>query len=96
MGFERVFIIGFGQMGRSIANTLRTNNFRGKILVSSRSQIENYKFIDATFALQKTKSNDFDDSIILICTPPNVVVKTLRQVFKKTKNSKNCIISDVC
>ena len=83
-------------MGKSIANTLRTNNFSGKIIVSSRSQIENCNFVDKTFDLQKTNQDDFNNSIIFICTPPNIVAETLQQVFNKTQNNENCIISDIC
>ena len=46
MGFESDFIVGFGQMGKSIANTLMVNNFGGKIMVSSRPKVENCEFID--------------------------------------------------
>ena len=35
IGFEKIFIIGFGQMGKSIANTLKQNHFKGKIFASS-------------------------------------------------------------
>ena len=30
MGFESDFIVGFGQMGKKIANSLRVNNYGGK------------------------------------------------------------------
>ena len=49
MGCERVFIISFGQMGKSIANTLRDGNFTGKIYASSRSKIVNCDYIDDAF-----------------------------------------------
>ena len=95
MGFERVFIVGFGQMGKSIANTLRINNFQGQILASSRSKIENCDYIDNTFNIEN-KNNNYENSIIFICTPPNVINSKLEQVFEMTKKEKNIVITDIC
>ena len=96
MGFERVFVIGFGQMGKNIPNTLKKNGFDGKILVSSRTKTENCDFIDGWFDLQKIDKNDFNNSAIFVCTPPNIIADVLKDVFKKTKNIGNCVITDVC
>ena len=95
MGFERVFIVGFGQMGKSIANTLRINNFQGQILASSRNKIENCDYIDNTFNIEN-KNNNYKNSIIFVCTPPNVINSQLEQVFEIAKNCENCVITDIC
>ena len=94
MGFERVFIIGFGQMGKSIANTLQDNNFQGQILASSKTKIANCTYIDGNFEVENT-NNNYENSIIFICTPPDVVVEIIEKMLEKTSNT-NCIISDVC
>ena len=95
MGFERVFIVGFGQMGKSIANTLRINNFQGQIIASSRNKIENCNYLDDTFNIEN-KDNNYENSIIFICTPPNVINDKLEQIFKITKKNKNVVITDIC
>ena len=95
MGFESTFIVGFGQMGKSIANTLRVNNFSGKIMVSSRSKVENCDFIDGNFDCNDTK-NDYNNSVIFICTPPRTVPEIVAKMLEMTKNCKNCIVSDIC
>ena len=94
MGFERVFIIGFGQMGRSIANTLRVNNFSGKIFASSRHKIEQCDYIDGNFNIEDCYNN-YQNSIIFICVPPDLTAEIIEKMIEKTKNT-NCIISDVC
>lgn len=94
MGFERVFIIGFGQMGRSIANTLRVNNFSGKIFASSRHKIEQYDYIDGNFNIEDCYDN-YQNSIIFICVPPDLTAEIIEKMIEKTKNT-NCIISDIC
>ena len=94
MGFERVFIIGFGQMGKSIANTLRTNDFQGKILVSSGHKIDNCEYIDGNFNIENY-NNDYENSIIFICVPPDFTNKVIEKMMEKIKNT-NCIISDIC
>ena len=94
MGFERVFIIGFGQMGKSIANTLRESNFDGKIYASSRSKIVDCNYIDNTFSLE-SPDVDYNNSAVFICIPPDIVVEMIDKMLKKTSNT-NCIISDVC
>ena len=96
MGFEKVFIIGFGQMGKSIANTLKINCFDGKIFASSRTIADDNTFIDGWFDLQKIDKNDFNNSVIFVCTPPDVVANVLKEVFKKIKSVSNCIVSDIC
>lgn len=96
MGFERVFIIGFGQMGKSIANTLKQNHFKGKIFASSRNKVENYSFIDGVFDIKDIAKNDYDNSIIFVCTPPNTTNAMLEQIFAITKKYHNCIITDIC
>ena len=95
MGFESAFIVGFGQMGKSIANTLRINNFGGKIMVSSRSKVENCDFIDGNFDCNDAK-NDYNNSVIFICTPPRTVPEIVAKMLKMTKNCKNCVVSDIC
>ena len=94
MGFERVFIIGFGQMGKSIANTLRDNNFTGKIYAYSRSKIVNCDYIDGSFSLENPDIN-YNNSVVFICTPPDIVAEMIKKMLEKTSNT-NCIISDVC
>jgi prephenate dehydrogenase len=96
MGFEKVFIIGFGQIGKSIANTLKVNCFDGRVFVSSRTKVDGKSFIDGWFDLQTLNKNDFNNSVIFVCTPPDVVAKVLKEVFKKIKNVSNCVVSDVC
>ena len=93
MGFERVFIIGFGQMGRSIANTLRVNYFSGKIFASSRHKIEQCDYIDGNFNIENR--NNYQNSIIFICVPPDLTAEIIEKMIEKTKNT-NCIISDIC
>ena len=93
MGFERVFIIGFGQMGRSIANTLRVNHFSGKIFASSRSKIENCDYFDEEFDYNNA---NYNNSIVFICTPPNIINEMVGKIVEITKKNKNCIIADVC
>ena len=94
MGFDRVFIIGFGQIGKSIANTLKINNFQGKIYASSRKKITNCNYIDDVFSIENTEIN-YNNSIIFICTPPNVVIEMIKKMLIQIKD-QNCIISDVC
>lgn len=95
MGFEKVFIIGFGEIGKTIANTLKINNFLGSIFATSRRKIYDCSFIDKTFDISDTNIN-YSNSIVFVCTPPNVVKETLNQIFSLTKEDNNCIISDVC
>ena len=52
-------------MGKSIANTLRVNNFGGKIMVSSRSKVENCDLIDGNFDCNDA-TNDYNNSVIFI------------------------------
>ena len=94
MGFERVFIIGFGQMGRSIANTLRDGNFTGKFYASSRSKIVDCDYIDDAFDIENPNIN-YNNSVVFICTPPDIVLEMIEKMLEKTSNT-NCIISDVC
>ena len=94
MGFERVFIIGFGQMGKSIANTLRVNNFSGKIFASSRHKVEQCDYIDGNFNIEDCYNN-YQNSIIFICVPPDRTAEIIEKMIEKTKNT-NCIISDIC
>ena len=94
MCFERVFIIGFGQMGKSIANTLRVNHFSGKIFASSRHKIEQCDYIDGTFDIEDI-NNNYKNSIIFICVSLNAMLKMIEKMIEKTKNT-HCIISDVC
>lgn len=82
-------------MGKSIANTLRVNNFGGKIMVSSRSKVENCDFIDGNFDCNDA-TNDYNNSVIFICTPPRTVPETVAKMLETTKNCKNCVVSDVC
>ena len=95
MGFESAFIVGFGQMGKSIANTLRVNNFGGKIMVSGRSKVENCDFIDGNFDCNDAK-NDYNNSVIFICTPPRTVPEIVAKMLEMTKNCENCVVSDIC
>ena len=95
MGFESAFIVGFGQMGKSIANTLRVNNFGGKIMVSSRSKVENCDFIDGNFDCNDAE-NDYNNSVIFICTPPRTVPEIVAKMLDMTKNCENCVVSDIC
>ena len=94
MGFERVFIIGFGQMGKSIANTLRDGNFTGKIYAYSRSKIVDCDYIDDAFDIENPDIN-YNNSVVFICTPPDIVLEMIEKMLEKTSNT-NCIISDVC
>lgn len=94
MGFERVFIIGLGQMGKSIANTLRDSNFTGKIYASSRSKIVNCDYIDDAFDIENHNIN-YNNSVVFVCTPPDIVLEMIEKMLDKTSNT-NCIISDVC
>lgn len=82
-------------MGKSIANTLRVNNFGGKIMVSSRSHVENCDFIDGNFDCNDAK-NDYNNSAIFICTPPRTVLEIVTKMLDMTKNYENCVVSDVC
>ena len=82
-------------MGKSIANTLRVNNFGGKIMISSRSKVENCDFIDGNFDCNDAK-NDYNNSVIFICTPPRTVPEIVAKMLKMTKNCKNCVVSDIC
>ena len=93
IGFEKVFIIGFGQMGRSIANTLRVNHFSGKIFASSRSKIENCDYFDEEFDYNNA---NYNNSIVFICTPPSIINEMVSKIVEITKKNKNCIIADVC
>ena len=95
MDFESVFIVGFGQIGKSIANTLRVNNFGGKIMVSSRSKVEKCDFIDGNFDCNDVK-NDYNNSVIFICTPPRTVPEIVAKMLEMTKSYENCVVSDVC
>ena len=95
MGFESAFIVGFGQMGKSIANTLRVNNFGGKIMISSRSKVENCDFIDGNFDCNDA-TNDYNNSVIFICTPPRAVPEIVAKMLEMTKNCENCVVSDIC
>ena len=95
MGFESAFIVGFGQMGKGIANTLRVNNFGSKIMVSSRSKVENCDFIDGNFDCNDA-TNDYNNSVIFICTPPRTVPEIVAKMLDMTKNCKNCVVSDIC
>ena len=95
MGFEKVFIIGFGQIGRSIANTLRVNHFSGKIFASSRSKIERCDYFDEEFNYNETTIN-YDNSIIFICTPPSIINEIVAKIAEITKKNKNFVITDVC
>lgn len=95
MGFRSLFIVGFGQMGKSIANTLRINNFHGKIMASSRTKIENCDFIDGEFDCNDVR-NDYNNSIFFLCTPPNDTPKIACKILEITKNFEDCIVSDVC
>ena len=99
MGFSKVYILGLGQMGMSIANTLKINDYDGKIVAFVRHQHdEKYDFIDdvlLTENLYEYKPADFQNSIILICTPPHICGEYIKKMLAKTKNT-NCIVSDVC
>ena len=95
MGFRSVFIVGFGQMGKSIANTLRINNFNGKIMASSRTKIENCDFIDGEFDCNDVR-NDYNNSIFFLCIPPNDTPKIACKILEITKNFEDCIVSYVC
>ena len=95
MGFRSVSIVGFGQMGKSIANTLRINNFNGKIMASSRTKIENCDFIDGEFDYNDVR-NDYNNSIFFLCIPPNDTPKIACKILEITKNFEDCIVSDVC
>ena len=95
MGFESAFIVGFGQMGKSVANTLRINNFGGKIMVSSRSKVENCDFIDGNFDCNDAK-NDYNNSVIFVCTPPRTVPEIVVKMLEMTKKYENCVVSDIC
>ena len=95
MGFRSVSIVGFGQMGKSIANTLRINNFNGKIMASSRTKIENCDFIDGEFDYNDVR-NDYNNSIFFLCIPPNDTPKIACKILEITKNFEDCIVSYVC
>ena len=82
-------------MGKSIANTLRVNNFGGKIMISSRSKVENCDFIDGNFDCNDAK-NDYNNSVIFICTPPRAVPEIVAKMLEMTKNCENCVVSDIC
>ena len=82
-------------MGKSIANTLRVNNFGGKIMISSRSKVENCDFIDGNFDCNDAK-NDYNNSVIFICTPPRTVPEIVAKMLDMTKNCENCVVSDIC
>ncbi len=95
MGFEKVFIIGFGEIGKTIAHTLKINNFSGSIFATNRRKIDDYSFINGTFDISDTNIN-YNNSIIFVCTPPNVIKEILNQIFSLTKENNNYIITDVC
>ena len=82
-------------MGKGIANTLRVNNFGSKIMVSSRSKVENCDFIDGNFDCNDA-TNDYNNSVIFICTPPRTVPEIVAKMLDMTKNCKNCVVSDIC
>lgn len=93
MSFEKIYILGLGYIGNVIINTLRSNNFLGKIYgfdinseSLSRAKVE-------SFSLE----SDFDtaNTIFFICVTPILTKKYIATIMQRIKNINNTIISDV-
>ena len=100
---QQVYIIGFGRIGKSIAYTLRSNNFNGYVFACSSKindeRIQNDKNIngECNFFSNFENYEKLNNSIIFICVPPSKTIDTLQNLTDRFKNNDNdIIISDAC
>ena len=99
---QHVYIIGFGRIGKSIAYTLRSNNFDGDIFACNSKvndeRIKNDINIngECDFFNNFERYKDLKNSIIFACVPPLRTTDILQNLIDMFKNNDNIIISDAC